>query len=430
MLLELMAERDASATAGSGRTRLARALRERFQEREAAPTDGERDALDREVAALTDSLDALATEEVARDPRAATRHPAPADLAGIRRALLQPGRALVSYFWGDGAVYGWWISPDTVHAARLGPADSLATLVGFLRSMVSRPADDTAWRGAARRAYRYLLAPLATGPVEDLLVVPDGPLAHLPLEVLLPDSAAIPIGGTYRITYGPSASVLVALARAGRPESWERGILAVGNPTLTSRAPSAPAMAMRDRPLDPLPWAEDEARAVHRLAAGPGGDLLVGRRATRERWLALDPSRYRYLHFAAHAVVDDEHPDRTRLVLAGGSLALPDIRRLTLTADLATLSACETALGRGVRGEGVIGLPHAFLSAGARGAVVSLWRVGDRSAGEFMQVFYAELAAGRPPAEALRVVRQRWIGEPTPHGSPAAWAAFVLVGGG
>jgi CHAT domain-containing protein len=62
--------------------------------------------------------------------------------------------------------------------------------------------------------------------------------------------------------------------------------------------------------------------------------------------------------------------------------------------------------------------------------VVSLWRVGDRSAGEFMQEFYAELAAGRPPADALLVVRRRWIGEATPHGSPAAWAAFVLVGGG
>jgi CHAT domain-containing protein len=61
--------------------------------------------------------------------------------------------------------------------------------------------------------------------------------------------------------------------------------------------------------------------------------------------------------------------------------------------------------------------------------VVSLWRVGDRSAGEFMQEFYGELAAGRPPAEALLAVRRRWIGEAAPHGSPAAWAAFVLVGG-
>jgi CHAT domain-containing protein len=430
MLLELMAERDASAPASSGRAALARALRERFQEREAAPTEPERETLDREIASLTDSLDALAAAELARDPQAAARHPVPAEVAGIRDALLRPGRALVAYFWGDSAVYGWWIGSDTIRAARLGSADSLATLVGFLRSMVARPADDTAWRGAARRAHRDLLAPLTAEPVEDLLVVPDGPLAHLPLEVLLPESVTAPLGGTHRITYGPSASVLVALERAGRRESWERGVLAVGNPATSSRPAAGVDTITRDRPLEPLPWAEDEARAVHRLVAGPGGDLLLGRRATPERWLALDPSRYRYLHFAAHAVVDDERPDRTRLVLAGGNLALPDIRRLTLTADLATLSACETALGRGVRGEGVIGLPHAFLSAGARGAVVSLWRVGDRSAGAFMQEFYAELAAGRAPAEALRVVRRRWIGEAPPHGSPAAWAAFVLVGGG
>jgi len=430
LLLELMAERDASVAASSGRAMLARTLRERFQEREAAATDSAREALDRELAALTDSLDALAADEVARDPRAAARHPAPEALGGIRRALLGPDRALVAYFWGDSAVYGWWIGPDTVRAARLGPADSLATLVAFLRSMVMRPTGDAAWRGAARRAYQRLMAPLVAGPARDLLVVSDGPLAHLPLEVLLPEFTDTPLGGTHRITYGPSASVLVALERAGHRETWERGVLAVGNPAGPGPAVGGADTTMRDRALGPLPWAEDEARAVHRLVAGPGGDLLLGRRATRERWLALDPGRYRYLHFAAHAVVDDQHPDRTRLVLAGGDLSLPDIRRLTLTADLATLSACETALGRGVRGEGVIGLPHAFLSAGARGAVVSLWRVSDRSAGEFMQEFYAELAADRPPAEALRLVRHRWIREAAPHGSPAAWAAFVLVGGG
>jgi CHAT domain-containing protein len=124
--------------------------------------------------------------------------------------------------------------------------------------------------------------------------------------------------------------------------------------------------------------------------------------------------------------VDDAQPDRTRLVLADGGLTLPDIRRLPLTAELVTLSACETALGRRVRGEGVIGLPHAFLAAGARGAVVSLWRVGDRASAEFMREFYAAVAAGRPAADALRDARGRLIAGGHP---PAAWAAFILVGG-
>ncbi|HXV85220.1 MAG TPA: CHAT domain-containing protein, partial [Gemmatimonadales bacterium] len=156
--------------------------------------------------------------------------------------------------------------------------------------------------------------------------------------------------------------------------------------------------------------------------------LLVGRQATAERWHAREPGRYRYLHFAAHAVVDDRQPDRTHVALAGGNLSLPDIRRTALAADLVTLSACETALGRQVRGEGVIGLPHAFLSAGARAVVVTLWRVRDRAAADFMREFYAEVAAGAPPAVALRTVRGRWIGSAGSRAAPNAWAPWVLVG--
>jgi CHAT domain-containing protein len=153
--------------------------------------------------------------------------------------------------------------------------------------------------------------------------------------------------------------------------------------------------------------------------------LLLGRRATRDRWLARDPGRYRFLHFAAHALVDDERADRTVLVLADGGLALSDIRRLRLTAELVTLSACETALGRNVRCEGIVGLPHAFLAAGARGALVSLWRVGDRSTADFMQRFYGEVAVDHHPAEARRRARRPAAGE----AAPAVWSAFVLVGG-
>jgi CHAT domain-containing protein len=82
-----------------------------------------------------------------------------------------------------------------------------------------------------------------------------------------------------------------------------------------------------------------------------------------------------------------------------------------------------------VRGEGIIGLPHAFLAAGARGAVVTLWRIGDRSAADFMKDFYEEVHAGRSPADALQVVRSRWMASGSPLAHPAHWAPFVLVGG-
>jgi len=179
----------------------------------------------------------------------------------------------------------------------------------------------------------------------------------------------------------------------------------------------------------PLTYAGPEARAIRDLFRAEGADLLVGNRATARHWMKLDPARYRYLHFAAHARVSDRRPEETHLVLSKSNLDLAAIRSLRLHADLVTLSACETGLGRRVRGEGVIGLSHAFLAAGARATVVTLWRIGDRSAADFMQDFYEELHAGLPPAEALLVVRRRWVAAGGAQAHPSHWAPFVLVGG-
>jgi CHAT domain-containing protein/tetratricopeptide (TPR) repeat protein len=423
LLLNVMAERDASRPAGSRAVELGRRLRLRSDEHANAQDPGEREVLAWEIEAITDSLERLPSEEAARDPLAAARYPAPAALEELRE-YVTADRSLVAYFWGDSAVYGWSLSPAGLRASRLGRADSLAARVAFLVSALS--ASDTAvtWRMAAEQLHQLLVAPL--GPLEEnLVVVPDGPLVRLPLETLIPPGQP-PLGATHVITYAPSASVGLALARAA-PAEWMRGVLAVGNPAVQQRI--ATTLATRDAALEPLPFAEDEARAIHEMLRSQGSDLLVGRGASPERWRALDPGRYRYLHFAAHAIVDDRQPDRTRVALAGGDLTLGDIRRASLAAELVTLSACETALGREVRGEGVIGLPYAFLSAGAHAVVVTLWRVRDQMAAEFMREFYAEIAAGSTPAAALRATRRRWIESDGARAAPVAWAPWILVGG-
>jgi len=425
-LLNVMAERDASRPPSSRGVELGRRLRERSDEHATARDESERAALAAEIAALSDSLARLGQEEIARDPSAAARYPAPAPLGEIQDHVATSGRTLVSFFWGDSAVYGWSVSATGLRAARLGIADSLAAQVSFLTTALSDAGGRVEWRAAAERLYRTLMAPL--GPLtDDLLIVPDGALARLPVEVLIP-AGGQPLGATHLITYAPSASVSLALARA-TPPSPDRALLAVGNPALGQLAEDSATGPTRGPSLEPLPFAEDEARAIYQLFRAQGSDLLVGRQASPERWHAREPSRYRYLHFAAHAIVDDRRPDRTRVALAGGDLTLPDIRQLTLAAELVTLSACETALGRQVRGEGVIGLPHAFLAAGARSVVVTLWRVRDRAAADFMREFYAEVAGKAAPAEALRTVRRRWISADGPRSAPEAWAAFVLVGG-
>jgi CHAT domain-containing protein len=181
-----------------------------------------------------------------------------------------------------------------------------------------------------------------------------------------------------------------------------------------------------DSVLPDLPAASAEARSIASLL---GGDVLTGTDATLSRWLSLNPSRYRYLHFATHTLFNDEHPQRTALLMADGHLDLDAVRALRLSADLVTLSACETAIGKELRGEGVIGFPHAFLEAGARGVVMSLWRVDDQVAARYMEDFYRELRAGRTPSDAMLVIRQRRIQSGGTSAHPSQWAPFVLVGG-
>lgn len=423
LLLELMAERDASRPASSRRAELARTLRLRLEERGAvvAADSAEQVSLNRELGILHDSL-------TRQEPEL---HPLNLDgLAQLQRTVLTPGRALLAFFWGEGAVYGWWVTGDSIRAVRLGAADSLGALVEFLRETVAGNTADSLWRGPAHRAWLELIAPLSPKPVEEILIIADGPLTRLPFEVLLPDAAGSPWGATTRIAYAPSAGVLLALA--GRPAAdaaRDRAILTVGDPAVPASSASTGPGVERASPgaqLGRLPFAAEESRQIASLFHAERADLLLGRRATAANWLGREPARYRYLHFAVHAVVDDRRPDRTGLALADGDFDLARIRASRLDADLVTLSACETALGRRVRGEGVIGLPHAFLSAGARGVVVSLWRVRDKAAAEFMTEFYGRLNSGLSPAAALADVRRSLIARQAP---PSEWAAFVLVGG-
>lgn len=391
--------------------------------------DADRQRLDREVTQLAGALEALDAEKARTNPTERAGAGQPATIEELRALLLRPRNAgLLAFFWGDRDVYGWWIDGTSARSARLGSADSLGTLVEFLYRRLHDQGSGTAWQPPAHKAYARLIAPLVPDSVEDIYVIPDGVLAYLPLEVLSRNAGTAPLGATHRLTYGPSASVLTALAGTPGVRQWERAVLAVGNPTTDERSATVAAFRGGGTALAPLPFAAAEARAITDLFGRAGTDLLVGRQATVKRWLALNPKRYRYLHFAAHAQVSDRHPARTRLVLAGSDLELPAIRQLDLQADLVTLSACETGLGRRVRGEGIIGLPYAFLAAGARGTLVTLWRVADRSAAEFMREFYHEVHQGRPPAEALRTVRRRWISTGGPAAHPSRWAPFILVG--
>ena len=191
--------------------------------------------------------------------------------------------------------------------------------------------------------------------------------------------------------------------------------------------------------LGQLPCSRPEVLAIAQLF--PSSTVLLGRQAVKSRLLELSKrgelGQYAYLHFSAHGTLGDEAgPVRQpALVLArrphhpeaDAFLTMDDVSHLKLNAEVAVLSACETGLGEQVHGEGVIGLPRAFLYAGARSVVVSLWEVNDQSTATLMQEFYTQMRRGRSRADALRAARQTLLRSST-SAHPYYWAPFILVG--
>jgi CHAT domain-containing protein len=189
--------------------------------------------------------------------------------------------------------------------------------------------------------------------------------------------------------------------------------------------------------LERLPYSADEAEAILSLVPRPESFAALGFKASRETVLSGQLAQYRIVHFATHADVDTEQPERTGVWLSAvdphgnpreGLLSLQEIYQLRLPVDLVVLSACRTALGQEIRGEGLVGLTRGFFSAGARQVLVSLWPVEDRATAELMRRFYREmLGRGRPPAAALRAAQTAmWRDQGWQSGY--YWAGFVLQG--
>jgi len=186
-----------------------------------------------------------------------------------------------------------------------------------------------------------------------------------------------------------------------------------------------------------LRFSRQEAEQITRLAS-PGMEFkALDFDASRAVATATAISEYRIVHFATHALLNNEHPELSGVVLSlvdaqgrpqNGFLRLYDIYNLKLAADLVVLSACQTALGKEIRGEGIVGLTRGFMYAGAPRVVASLWRIDDRATAELMRRFYTHmLGEGLRPAAALRAAQVSMLREKRWQ-APHYWAAFTLQG--
>jgi CHAT domain-containing protein len=284
-----------------------------------------------------------------------------------------------------------------------------------------------------------------------------GPFGALPLD----DAPAL---ARFEVVSAPSASVIATLRR----ESGERSrptrtaalfadpVFEASDPRLLAARPGkTPATAVAPAPpealeralrsahattrsaLSRLPFSSREADAIAALAPAGQTWKATGFEASRSAVTSQRLADYRVVHFATHGLLNTERPELSGLVLSlldraghkqDGFLRLHDVYNLKLSADLVVLSGCQTALGKELDGEGLLGLTRGFMYAGAPRVVASLWQVDDESTAELMQRFYRGLLKdGRPPAEALRAAQLELAGHPR-WSAPFYWAGFVLQG--
>jgi CHAT domain-containing protein len=379
----------------------------------------------------------------------------PLGVAALQRDLLDADTLLLEYALGDHDSYLWVVATDAVTSYRLpGRAAIEAAVRPFRERLSAAPQGPRAIRdGDARRLGELLLGP-ASGRLQGkrLLVVASDALQYVPFAAL-PDPRT---GGDSallernEVTQAPSASTVAALRAEHRDRPPGPRLVAVladpvyerSDPRIAAAArglaPAArPRLASRSGTLGRLPFSRREAQAIVR-AAGPGharSDL--GFAASRAAVLGGALEGASIVHFAAHGLVDSAQPARSGIVLSlfdqdgraqEGFLRLRDVYELPLSADLVVLSGCETALGRDLRGEGLVGLTTGFLYRGARQVVASLWRVDDLATSELMARFYRALLRGGQSAPAALRTAQREMAADRRWSDPYYWAGFVVQG--
>lgn len=371
---------------------------------------------------------------------------------------------------GDGPrAWAWSLRDGAVRWHELTDAGALGSAATALRDALAAPGSPVRLRPLAQAAYRQRVAPLAADleGVDHVIVVPTGSMLGVPVGALIDDRDRW-LAERWILSYVPSPDMLAWLRT--RPEAAPGRALFVGDPSL-HRSDALAAAARRpsddvirgavhglSEDLARLPGLPGTRLEVQTLAADwPGSLVLLGAEADEAALAdlaAADALRdFRVLHFATHALVDAADADASSLVLSQTGLpdplsVLADGGRVQdglvtageiladwrLDADLVVLSACNSALGRNVTGEGLVGLAHAFLRVGARAVLVSQWSVPDRATQVFMTAYYrAWRAEGLPRAHALARARRelrdhRDADGRRPYGHPYYWAPFVLVG--
>jgi CHAT domain-containing protein len=421
--------------------------------------DTQSQAIRTEIASLRRELDQI-------DARIGAASQQPKQLSAARKTSSLPlgnipaDVAIIEYWLGAKSSFAWVVTRDAVTMTPIAPSSEVSAeakaLHTALRSFgtVSR-ADRLA---AGEQLYGRILRPIETqiSTKHTLIFAPDGALHYVPFATLRSSDAGRRtfLIEQYDIAVTPSIQMFLQ-ATVPRPSAGNaQQMLLVDDPVYDSADPRIrnPSAGLADTdPLDGdhslalvrggdqhlprLPGAAREATAIASLMPTGSVDRLDGFAANRDRFLASNLDHYRLIHVATHATTDTEVPQASALILStvdragkeiDGRVYAADFMGVRLHADTVVLSACDTALGKSVAGEGLIGLQYIVLARGARSVVSSLWPAIDQVTAPLMVKFYTRLLQPHTTViAAWSAASREALAGPNPD--PATWGAFMLT---
>ncbi len=386
------------------------------------------------------------------DPEMSSRI-SPASLKALQQRLPEDA-VVLAYTATDSEIVLLGIARERVLAA-VTPYDGKAYAAlarGIARNLADPKSNSAQLDARLLEMSRPVLAaarPLLAGK-KRIIALPDGIMNTVPFDLLsAADDAYRPLISEFTVAASPSL-VFIQYAEGLRASRGAANLMALADPRYGKPNALAGASVQEVQEatrgsrflsyFDPLPETRTEVEAISKMFGGQKVELLLGDQATESQIKRLDLSQFGFLHFATHGVLGGEVPGigEPALVLAeeaneDGFLTSTEVGRLKINADLTVLSACNTGSGEFVTGEGVMGMSRAFLAAGSRSVVVSLWPVASKQTERLMVDFYRNLRAGQPAADALRAAKLDMAGQARKAGSledhPFFWAAFILLGG-
>jgi CHAT domain-containing protein/Tfp pilus assembly protein PilF len=378
----------------------------------------------------------------------------PCKVEHIQGQLLNENTALIEYFLGENQSIMFLITKNEFCVFSLPSRIEIEnSLRAFLKTLSDPPNGKFKGVFAAKRIYNDLIFPAEKrieGSISNLIIIPDGILYYLPFEALMKNINDQPSENyylikEYGISYAPSSSILLFLSRIHHERNRVKGLLAFGSPHYSSTS-----LIKRNKQniyvnvlkelllnmgfiISPLPYSKREILVISKYFPREKRDLFLKKNAKEEVIKKIPLINFKVIHFACHALLDEEFPFRSALILSldgdrkeDGFLQVREIYNLKLNADLVILSACQTGKGKLERREGILGFPRIFFYIGAKSVVLSLWKINDKSTSIFMNYFYYYLSQGNEKAHALRLAKLKMMESKFCH--PFYWATFVLNG--